>query len=68
MMQRKRETLGFAFDPTVDDDIHMSEEYSSSDYDSDDLHSSVHGDSSDDVSSEEDTGECRVQKCNIALT
>ena len=54
MSQRRRQTYGCQFDPEVSGDIAVREEYVSDDYDSDDLHSSVEGDSSDDEKSSDD--------------
>lgn len=45
MQQRHREERGFKCDPEEEDDIHEDEEFSSEDYDSDDVHSSVGGNS-----------------------
>ena len=51
MAQWRRETLGFQFDPEPQMDIRWEEEFSSCDYDSEDLHSSVDSDSSSDEAS-----------------
>ena len=48
MAQWRRETLGYQFDPEPGMDIRWEEEFSSCDYDSQDLHSSVDSDSSSD--------------------
>lgn len=47
MAQRNRETYGFSFDPVGEDDLKWDEEFSSADYDSDDIHSSIEGDQTD---------------------
>lgn len=41
MQQRKRQVYGVPFDADEEEDIRWDEEYSSADYDSDDLHSTV---------------------------
>ena len=41
MQKRKRQVNGVPFDPTPEEDILWADEYSSADYDSDDIHSQV---------------------------
>ena len=41
MQKRKRQVNGVPFDPTPEEDILWADEYSSADYDSDDIHSEV---------------------------
>ena len=58
LAQRQREVAGFQCDAAPLGDIGMEEEFSSSDYDSDELHSSAYGDNtSHDDTFSEDQGE-----------
>lgn len=54
LAQRRREVLGFHFDPLEDDDIKWEEEFSTDDFDSSDDHDYAFGDSTTDGTTTED--------------
>ena len=54
MAKRKRSLYGFPFDPLIEEDITWEDEYSSGDYDSDDVHSSVASYCTDNESTDEE--------------
>lgn len=60
MTKRRREVYGVPFDPKPSEYIKQEEEYDSHDYDSDDIHSTVYGDSSGDNKSTADEHEDQV--------
>ena len=60
--QRRREVYGFHFDPSQYEDIARDEEYSSADYDTDDIHDYAYGDSTDDGETTDTDG--AIGTCN----